>query len=241
MPNITLPCDPQSEQLRWWRDLAKGDASFSQLAAYARTHPRLPLLALDTTGSCDLTCPGMCYYNPNIALGRTPPSYDLIAATVDEAATTLSLQTLVFAGKEPLLDAKRLFALCDRFGPRDLRSYQVGIATNGRLIARHWDSLKDASERAALDFLDISLDSFIPEQHDTIRGRRGTFDCAWGALERCGDAFPNVRVGVGSVLRRDNSAGLLALYRHASAICKHFYVVPMVPPIFSQSEAPAWT
>jgi hypothetical protein len=183
----------------------------------------------------------MCYYHPEIDRTRVPASEVRFVAAVRTSAELLGLKVVVFSGKEPLLNAPRMFRLLDAFSRFREEKFSTGLVCNGRHLARHWPALCAAVERRQLDFLDISLDSANAAQHDTIRGVAGTFDLAWTALNRCSRELPGIRLGLSSVLRRDNAAGILALVKRAASVSRHFYIVPQITPVFAQTKAPAWS
>jgi len=146
----------------------------------------------------------------------------------------LGMRTLVIAGKEPFLNPRRLFDLLEFSGRLPERDFAISVITNGRHIERHWDRLVRVAEQGWLDSLDISIDSGIPEQHDAIRGVTGTYGLAVSALRRVLLELSMLRVSVCSVLRTDNSDGILELLRSQSDVLRRFWIFPFQPPPFSQ-------
>jgi len=210
-----------------------GRLSFADYFEQMASRDELTCLTVDTTGACDLTCAGMCYYHPEIPLRRREVPFESLASAIEEAGRLLHLKTLVIAGKEPLLNPRRLFAILEDAGSRRSRNYLVGVITNGRHIHRHWDHLEQAARSGWIDFLDVSIDSGFPEQHDAIRGASGTYDLASAAVRAAATSLHAVRTSICSILRPDNPAGILELLRKQSDVIQCFWIFPVQPPPFS--------
>lgn len=231
---------PDSRTLAAWRSLALGEKTFEEWKDGRLKERELLYLTIDTTGMCDLTCPQMCYYNPQIAVHRAAAPIEVLEQAIGEAAGALKLKNLVFAGKEPLLNASRLFRLMRFAATLPNRGFAVGMVTNGRNIAKYFDELRSVVAGQGLNFVDISLDSGEAAQHDGIRGQAGTFAKAVNALRLC-HTIPALRVGIASVLRHDNADGLLALLRETYNINQKFFITPVQPPTFSQMRPLEWS
>jgi len=210
-----------------------GRLSFADYFEQMASRDELTCLTVDTTGACDLTCAGMCYYHPEIPLRRREVPFESLASAIEEAGRLLHLKTLVIAGKEPFLNPRRLFAILEDAGSRRSRNYLVGVITNGRHIHRHWDHLEQAARSGWIDFLDVSIDSGFPEQHDAIRGASGTYDLASAAVRAAATSLHAVRTSICSILRPDNPAGILELLRKQSDVIQCFWIFPVQPPPFS--------
>jgi hypothetical protein len=234
-----LARQPQAKILAQWRALATGELSFAEWARQLRTSEELSYLTIDTTGACDLTCAQMCYYHPDISLNEHEVPVEALERAISDASGQLQLKNLVFAGKEPLLKASRLFRLIAFAGSLPDKKFAIGLVTNGRHIERNFSDLRAAVEAHNLDFVDISLDSGQAEQHDAIRGQAGTFARAVTALQACRE-LPGLRVGFTSVLRHDNAEGLLTLLRETSPFNRNFFITPVQPPTFSPMRPLAW-
>jgi len=215
-----------------WSALANEDITFDEFGNWVEGRNELTFLTIDTTGSCDLTCNGMCYYHPEIDRRKEFVSEAALKQAITDSVKELNLRSLVFAGKEPFLNPRRLFSLLDFIGAREDRSFQTGVVTNGRHIQRFWKEIEALVARDRLDFIDISIDSGFAAQHDELRGVHGTFERAFAATQRLADYFPGVRLTIPSVLRTDNSEGILKLIRLADHV-KNFQVQPIQPPPFS--------
>jgi MoaA/NifB/PqqE/SkfB family radical SAM enzyme len=223
---------PEGRALRLWLGLATGKLTFADYYQAVLERPWLSVLTIDTTGACDLSCSDMCYYNPAIDIRRPLVPEEALTRAIDDADKCLNLHTLVLAGKEPFLNAKRAFSLLRHCGPLENRSFTAGVVTNGRLLHRHWPELEALACNHCLDFLDISIDSGFPSQHDGIRGLPRTFDLAFSAVCEASDRLTGVRISLTSILRQDNAAGILELLRKSVHWVRCFHIFPIQPPPF---------
>ena len=228
---------PESALLWWWAHLAEGAPGCWQgFRDYVRDRRVLNYLTLDTTGACDLTCAQMCYYNPAIDLRHREVDQILIERAISDAVEHLRLQTVVFAGKEPFLNPRRLFGLLNHCGPASGRTYRTGVITNGRHFDHHWSSFSELAGRGCIDYLDISIDSVDPAQHDLYRGVPETWQKAISGAKRIRSEFPGVDLTIPSVLRNDNRQGILGLIEMCSPWCSLFQIQPIQPPPYSSLQ-----
>lgn len=222
--------NPSAFLLPFWASLTDGTCRFEDFAAAVRARRTLSYLTIDTTGACDLKCAGMCYYNPAISLGRPAVGEAALVGAIQEAARNLDLRVLAFAGKEPFLNASRLFRLMAEAAQIPDRAFLVGIVSNGRHVAAHADALLRANDAGQLDYIDISIDSADPSEHDLIRGVSGTHDRATATVRWLNRELPNVTTSVVSVLRGHNAPGLLDLPNHFAGVNTHYQIQPIQPP-----------
>ena len=226
--------DPDSFLLSYWYKLAAGTTSFVDFLNAVHSQKQLTYLTIDTTGACDLKCSGMCYYNPDISLGRNPVEESLLRQAIRQAADELSLRVLTFAGKEPFLNAPRLFNLAKFAGSIPSRNFLIGTVTNGRHIARYKRELVELAGLSSLDYVDISIDNADPVEHDRLRGVEGTHKLAIEAVHWLNRELPEIRTTVPSVLRSDNAVGILRLIALLAPVNHHFQIQPIQPPPGSQ-------
>jgi MoaA/NifB/PqqE/SkfB family radical SAM enzyme len=224
---------PYSPVLHAWSALAAGDITFSEFGAWVERRDELTFLTIDTTGVCDLVCSNMCYYHPDIDRSKGFAPEDSLKQAIRDSVEHLNLRSLVFAGKEPFLNPRRLFNLLDYAGLEAERSFQTGVVTNGRYVRRFWREVETLVTGCRLDFIDVSIDSGYAAQHDEIRGVQGTFDLAFAATEQIAKSFPEVRLTIPSVLRADNGQGVIELIRLASYHARNFQIQPIQPPPYS--------
>jgi MoaA/NifB/PqqE/SkfB family radical SAM enzyme len=178
----------------------------------------------------------MCYYHSDIPTRPAAP-IERFESAIASAAADLDLRVLTFSGKEPLIDAKRTCALARYANSIPDRRFAIGLVTNATLVERNWLHLDDLVAAGALDFIDVSLDAGDAATHDRIRGSAGAFTAAQRALHRMLGAWPAVRIGVTSVLRRDNESSILQLIADSDGRLTNFFVFPFQPPVFG-NEAP---
>lgn len=140
------------------------------IANYGLTVPQrftAPLVVVwNITRACNLSCQH-CYQD---ATHRPDPS-ELTTQeklnVVDQMAEEL-VPFLAIAGGEPLM-ARDLLEVVDRCR---LRGIHVTIATNGTLLTpERCRALKEAGAR----YVEVSLDSLDPEEHDRFRGQAGAW------------------------------------------------------------------
>lgn len=234
-----LARNPGAEVLRTWRNLLTGELSWDGFHAKSLDERKLTYLTVDTTAACDLTCPGMCYYHPDIKINARQIDEQRLFEAIETAFEALDLRDLIVVGKEPFLNPQRLFAILDFAAGVKTAGARVGLVTNGRNVARHLPELRVRSEAGALDFMDFSIDSGYEAEHDAIRGVPGTFAKAFSAMADCAKSLSSTRVGVTSVIRENNHAGLRELLRRvSSASIRTFCFVPIQPPPFTITPAP---
>ena len=222
----------QSNSLLTWLRLASGDMTEDDYYTLLTARDEITYLTLDTTGSCDLHCPGMCYYHPEIQAKLPQITFDKVQAAILDAQE-LGMSALVVGGKEPFLNPVRLFEILNYAGSIKANRFAVGLVTNGRNVQRHWDNLRQTVAAGSLDFMDVSIDSGYAEQHDAIRGVPGTYSLASATVRNAARQFPSVRVGISSVIRCDNQEGLIELLRCMVPEVSNFCFQPIQPPPFS--------
>jgi len=232
---------PEGQTLKFWLALLRGEMYFGGLLDHMRAHPQLSYLTIDTTGVCDLRCPGMCYYHPDIDVRQQHVPIDALARSIADAKEHLNLQSLVFAGKEPLQNMPRLVQLAQFASDLPGEKLSIGLVTNGRAIGKHRVELDALASEGNLSFMDVSIDSGIAVQHDAIRGIHGTQALAMSALKECSQAWTSVRVGSTSVLRNDNANGILELLRSAASFNRHFFITPIQPPPYTTTAPLPWS
>lgn len=221
---------PSALLLNQWAGLAAGTLDFGDFYQTVKNLHQLTYLTIDTTGACDLTCAGMCYYHPAISLTQGPVDEAVLRRAISQARDELSLRVLAFAGKEPFLNAPRLFSLLRYAGEESSRDFSIGVVTNGRHIARHAASIAELVRSHSLDYIDVSIDSADPAEHDLLRGIAGTHKLATDAILWLNRELPEINVTVASVLRSDNSKGILKLIELLGWSNRRFQIQPIQPP-----------
>ena len=139
------------------------------IARYFHLTGSLTDMPLSLLGKCNLNCM-MCCDEKGPKFDRKEfLTYEQIVGLVKEAKK-FGLKNAPMAGGEPTLHPE-LIKICEFFRKEKL---PISFNTNGQLIKHEFiDFLCRREINTAINF---SLDSSIPELHDKIRGKIGTFD-----------------------------------------------------------------
>jgi len=133
-------------------------------------HPaRLSTLGLGLTEGCALSC---AYCFAASARGKQPHMPTSLALRLLEEAQGVGAQYLVLGGGEPLLhpDITQIVQRAVRLGYHDIQ-----ISTKATTVSRE---LVAGLRRSGLDQIQISLDSWDPEEVDLLVGSRGAWSRA---------------------------------------------------------------
>lgn len=140
------------------------------IARYGLSAPQrfaAPLVVVwNMTQACNLLCKH-CYQN---ATSKPAPGELTLAEklrTVDQMGAA-GVPFLAIAGGEPLV-SKDLWYVLER---AKLRKIHTTIATNGTLLTKETVPRLIA---AGVKYVEVSIDSVIPEEHDRFRGRSGAW------------------------------------------------------------------
>jgi len=143
-------------------------------------HQPIPnIVTLAITEKCQCKC---FHCSANFGLSPTPPQLTVneVAKIVKESLD-LGVANIIFTGGEPLLHEN--IRDCIALVPPDKAICQM--FTNGvALDSKRARSLKSAG----LSSVKVSLDSPDPEEHERLRGRKGTFSCVERAVKGALDA-----------------------------------------------------
>lgn len=175
------------------------------IAKYGLTVPQrfsAPLIVVwNCTQACNLTC-RHCYQNAaHKPLGdelTTEQKLDLVDQMAHEYVPFLAL-----AGGEPLVakDIWKVLAHCKE------RGVHTTLATNGTLLSKEvCQRLRDSGVK----YVEISLDSIRPEEHDRFRGLAGAWKKSVEGIKNVA-ATPGLRAGMAACLTRMN-------FHHAEAM-----------------------
>jgi radical SAM protein with 4Fe4S-binding SPASM domain len=181
-----------------------------------------PLIVVwNYTQACNLTC-RHCYQNA----GHKPAGDELTTEQkldlVDQMAHEY-VPFLAIAGGEPLVarDIWQVLEHCRR------RGVHTTVATNGTLLTR------DVCRRLAdcgVKYVEVSLDSIDPEQHDRFRGLRGAWKRSVEGMRNAA-ATPGLRCGLACCVTRQNYDQVEDLIRLAKDLgCTtfvHFNFIPV--------------
>ena len=134
-------------------------------------------LDIAITDKCNLNCQHCLAeaFGHSSVNGRTPLTLEEIAMVIKEAIEMGTVH-FCFQGGEPLLrhDLPEII--------RMTKPYKTfsSINTNGTLLNK--ENINDL-KHAGLDKVNISIDSFIPHEHDSFRGQEKAFERAFNGYE----------------------------------------------------------
>jgi MoaA/NifB/PqqE/SkfB family radical SAM enzyme len=167
------------------------------IGVYGLTVPQrftAPLLVVwNITQACNLRCQH-CYQNATARPDSTELSTSEKLKVVDELASEL-VPFLAIAGGEPLMspDLLDLIAHCQE------RCIHVTMATNGTLLTP--EKCREL-RRAGVRYIEVSIDSLDPEEHDRFRGRPGAFNRSVEGIRNAIDA--GIRTSLACCFTRQN-------------------------------------
>ncbi len=151
------------------------------------------LVVWNFTTRCNLRCKH-CY-----AAGRTGGlSLEERLNVVDQLADA-GVVALAISGGEPLMDDD-VWEVASHAVERGL---MVSIATNGTLID---EDVARRLKQAGVAYVEISLDSHLPEVHDAFRGMRGAYERTMKGIRSCVDE--GLMVGIATTATRLNLDGI---------------------------------
>lgn len=177
-------------------------------------------LRLSVIETCNFRCPYCMpeetYPRDDIGDSASRLSFDEIERLV-RAAVPLGLRKLRLTGGEPLL-RKNLPHLVERLARID-GIEDLALTTNGSLLARHAQSLRDAGLRR----LTVSLDTLDPARFAALSGGRGNIDSVLGGLaaaEAAGFGAIKINCVVQRGVNEDDVLPLLDRFRGSGHIVR---------------------
>jgi radical SAM protein with 4Fe4S-binding SPASM domain len=132
------------------------------------------VVSWNVTLKCNLKC-AHCYINASEKKLRDELSTDAAKMLIHQIAE-VSRPLLILSGGEPLL-RDDIYEIIRYGADRGLR---MGMGSNGMLID---DEVTRRLENAGMETVAISLDSSIPERHDSFRGVKGCWEHAICAIK----------------------------------------------------------
>ncbi|MCB9764451.1 MAG: radical SAM protein [Alphaproteobacteria bacterium] len=154
--------------------------------------------------------------------------YERVVGLLDEAVA-IGTKVLVITGGEPFLHP-RLFDVVRAAKERGLA---VNITTNGTLVEKRWDALREAG----VDSLSVSIDG-LAETHDRLRGQPGCHKRTLKALSRLAEAG-GVGLSVYFTVTRENVGELVEVFELSRAVGAGFDFWPVndAEDLYLTSEA----
>jgi radical SAM protein with 4Fe4S-binding SPASM domain len=151
-----------------------------------------PVVMWNLTKQCNLAC-AHCYMDARPE-DRDELSLEEGIRIIDQLAE-LEVPMLIFTGGEPLM-SRNFYAYAFHAQKKGLRAV---ISTNGTLITPEAARLL---AEAGIGYVGVSLDSAVPERHDSFRGISGAHRRALQGLRNARDA--GLKTGLRVTLTRDN-------------------------------------
>ncbi len=151
--------------------------------------PELNSIYLNLTNRCNLKC-SHCWLSSGMSLDKEEGWEEVDLGVIKRSikrALPLGLNNVKITGGEPFLrkDINDLIEFLHSL------SLSISIETNGTLIDEHTAALLKNCE---VSLVSISLDGVNPESHDTLRGKRGSFDKTVSAIESLIEKGINVQI-----------------------------------------------
>ncbi|MGZ4846713.1 MAG: radical SAM protein [Halobacteriota archaeon] len=152
--------------------------------------PPLRSLYLYLTASCNLRC-RHCWIAPEFS-GRPVPGKTINPKALQDAvieAKTIGLVHAKLTGGEPMLHPQ-FKEIVDILTVEGL---SLSLETNGTMVTE--EIAHYLREKTNVNFVSISIDSSVPDEHDAFRGVRGAFDAALSGLDNLVEAgYANCQV-----------------------------------------------
>lgn len=166
------------------------------IATYGLTTPQrfvAPLMVVwNVTQACNLTCKH-CYQD---ATHKVLPD----ELTLEEKLEVLDQMSenyvpfVAFAGGEPLVckDIWKVLEHCKKV------NIHTTVATNGTMLTRE---VCQRLVEVGVKYVEVSIDSLIPEEHDSFRGMRGAWARSTQGIRNAANT-PGLRVGMAACFTR---------------------------------------
>lgn len=203
------------------RALALAGRSVARYGLAAPQRFAAPLMVVwNLTQACNLRC-RHCYQNATAHPAPDELTLDEKLKAVDQMGAA-GVPFLAIAGGEPLV-SKDLWPVLERARERRIH---VSLATNGTLLTRANVARLIA---AGVKYVEISVDSIRPEEHDSFRGLTGAWSQAIAGIRNSVEA--GVRTGFAACFTKWNVEKVDETVEFAIALgCRtfsHFNFIPV--------------
>lgn len=160
--------------------LVESFAALLDALAYDLTFMNQPkFLFLHVGSECNLKCQHCHFWLSDTRHHPNRISVATMSEIIAEFAGMNPSGKVVICGGEPMLEYERYMGVCQAVRENGLRVFN---ASNGYGV--HTDErARDLVARGPHEFT-VSLDSHLPEVHDEIRGRKGSYEAAVKAVRR---------------------------------------------------------
>lgn len=194
------------------------------IAKYGLTEPQIfaaPLMAVwNITQACNLACEH-CYQDAGASDALKELTKEEKLMVVDKIADAM-VPLLAIAGGEPLVAGD----IWDVLEQAKRRGIHLTIATNGTLLTRECAArLKEYGVK----YVEVSIDTLDPEEHDHFRGRAGAWEKAVQGIKNCVES--GIRTGLATTFTRSTVERAEEMIRFAIDLgCvtfTHFNFIPV--------------
>lgn len=159
---------------------------------------------LITTFAITSRCPLRCYHCSEGYDSSFELPADVVLKTIDELVA-LGCPAIALTGGEPFM-RRELPEFLDRI-PASVGTgiYTSGMGLTEKLAAK-------LADRGSL-MLAFSIDHSDPDEHDRLRGRKGSHEAAMSAIKRLGGRMPEIQVSTIATRERIESGELVSFVR----------------------------
>ena len=149
----------------------------NEQACRFRNDGEVRTLMWEVSRFCNLACLHCCTYSsPNASISNDFSTENMIS--IVQEFDKLSIESVFFSGGEPLL-RKGFFDVLDEIKKTKTR---VFIASNGTIINQ---KMAKRLKTAGVFAIDISLDGYTSELHNSVRLHKSAFDKAIEGIKAC--------------------------------------------------------
>ena len=175
---------------------------------------RIPyLIVWNFTNSCNLKCKH-CYQDAQLEPTADELTLDEKLRFVDTLANA-GVKVPMLSGGEPLLHPD-FFPILEKLASRKMHA---SAASNATMITPDFaKKLKDTG----LGYIEISLDSIIPEKHDDFRGMKGTWGKTVEGIKNCLDA--GIFTAISTVFTKNTLDEVDAMVDFAASLGVHRFI-----------------
>ncbi len=152
----------------------------------------------EVNGVCNLKCAHCCVSAENKCI--ISPDLEKYKKNIDQLVED-RVKAIYISGGEPFL-WDGIFEFIRYAKERGIGL--ISLATNATLLTKE---TVEKLEKAGTDKILISLDHYIPDLHDKLRGIKGTFDAAIKGVENV-KKYSNIFIRVGTVIWKENYQNL---------------------------------
>ncbi len=157
--------------------------------------------------ACNAHCVMCHYWDNKLRPNVSNQSYQRLIKLLDFIDPKTIAKIDISASGEPLMDKPGLMRFMQK---ARAQGYTVSFITNGSLLTRDY---LDLLVKNGLREINISLDSHIPQVHDSIRGIKNLGSSIAVILKYAKERHPDLRINILSTIMRINVGSILGLVK----------------------------